>query len=135
MNKLTSLEKLFSLSRTFLPLKRRNIYTNEAVRNFQQTTRSNSRKISHLFIQNAKVNDFNQNVHNVSANIKYNMKAQDSVVGANSLELRNKILKQIPNDLRKTNNITSCYWLLIQSKFLVNTLLDNFYHISEISII
>ena len=61
----------------------------------------------HLFIQNAKVNDFNERVHNASTNMKYNIKAQDSAVGANSSELRKKILNQIPNDPRKTKQLFS----------------------------
>ena len=39
--------------------------------------------------------------------MKYNIKAQDSVVGANSSELRKKILNQIPNDPRKSKQLTS----------------------------
>ena len=39
--------------------------------------------------------------------MKYNIKAQDSVVGANSSELRKKILNQIPNDPRKTKQFIS----------------------------
>ena len=61
----------------------------------------------HFFIQNAKVNDFNERVHNASTNMKYNIRAQDSVVGANSSELRKKILNQIPNDPRKTKQLIS----------------------------
>ena len=49
----------------------------------------------HLFIQNAKVNDFNERVHNASTNMKYNIKAQDSVVN------------QIPTDPRKTKQLFS----------------------------
>lgn len=51
----------------------------------------------HLFIQNAKVDEFNERVHNAAA--------QDSVIGANSAELREKILQQIPNDPRKTKQL------------------------------
>ena len=61
----------------------------------------------HLFIQNKKVNEFNEKVHNASLNKKFNVKAQDSVVGANSLELRRKIMNQIPNDPRKTKQLRS----------------------------
>ena len=38
---------------------------------------------------------------------KYNIKALDSVIGANSAELRDKILKQIPLDRRKTKQLAS----------------------------
>ena len=38
---------------------------------------------------------------------KYNIKALDSVIGANSAELRYKILKQIPLDPRKTKQLAS----------------------------
>ena len=39
--------------------------------------------------------------------MKYNIKAQDSVVGANLSELRKKILNQIPNDPRKAKQLIS----------------------------
>ena len=38
---------------------------------------------------------------------KYNIKALDSFIGANSAELRDKILKQIPVDPRKTKQLAS----------------------------
>ena len=38
---------------------------------------------------------------------KYVIKALDSVIGANSAELRDKILKQIPLDPRKTKQLAS----------------------------
>lgn len=59
----------------------------------------------HLFIQNAKVDEFNERVHNAALGNKYRIKAQDSVIGANSAELREKILQQIPNDPRKTKQL------------------------------
>jgi len=52
----------------------------------------------HVFIQNAKVNDFNARAHKTLPGIKYSIKAQDSVIGADSQQLRNKIPSQIPND-------------------------------------
>jgi len=61
----------------------------------------------HLFIQNKKVNEFNDRVHHASFNKKFNVKAQDSVVGTNSSELRRKILNQIPNDPAKTKQLRS----------------------------
>ena len=59
----------------------------------------------HLFIQNVKVDELNERVHNRATGNKYQIKAQDSVIGANSSELRNKILTQIPNDPRKTKQL------------------------------
>lgn len=38
---------------------------------------------------------------------KYDIKALDSVIGANSVELRDKILKQMPVDPRKTKQLAS----------------------------
>ena len=58
--------------------------------------------VPHLFIQNSKVNEFNNRVHMATTGDKYAIKALDNVVGANSVELRDKILKQIPLDPRKT---------------------------------
>ena len=46
----------------------------------------------HLFIQNAKVDEFNERVHNAAVGNKYRIKAQDSINGANSAELREKIM-------------------------------------------
>lgn len=63
----------------------------------------------HLFIQNAKVNNLNMEVHNASDNEKYNIKAQDSVIGTNSLQLKKKNLNQIPSDPRKQNS----YFLIL----------------------
>ena len=63
--------------------------------------------IPHLFIQNKKVNDFNEKVHHAAKGEKYTIKSQDSVIGANSSELRDKIMKQIPDDPRKTKQIVS----------------------------
>ena len=59
----------------------------------------------HLFIQNAKIDEFNERVHNAATGNKYQIKAQDSVIGANSSELRERILTQIPNDPRKTKQL------------------------------
>ena len=58
--------------------------------------------VPHLFIQNSKVDEFNNRVHMATTGDKYAIKALDNVVGANSAELRDKILKQIPLDPRKT---------------------------------
>ena len=59
----------------------------------------------HLFIQNAKVNDFNDKVHQASQGTKYNIRAHDSVIGATFQEVRDRILKQIPLDPRKTKQL------------------------------
>ncbi|XP_068731129.1 uncharacterized protein [Montipora capricornis] len=59
----------------------------------------------HLFIQNAKVDEFNVRAHNAARGNKLRIIAQDSVIGANSPELRDKILTQIPKDPRKTKQL------------------------------
>ena len=61
----------------------------------------------YINIRNKKVNEFNDRVHHASFNKKFNVKAQDSVVGANSSELRRKIMNQIPNDPAKTKQLRS----------------------------
>ncbi|CAB4019161.1 Hypothetical predicted protein [Paramuricea clavata] len=63
--------------------------------------------VPHLFIQNQKVNEFNKRVHNAATDKKFSIKAVDSVIGANSAQLRDKILSQIPDDPRKTKQIAS----------------------------
>ncbi|CAB4022817.1 Hypothetical predicted protein [Paramuricea clavata] len=63
--------------------------------------------VPHLFIQNQKVNEFNERVHNAATGEKFSIKAIDSVIGANSAQLQDKILSQIPNDPRKTKQIAS----------------------------
>ena len=61
--------------------------------------------VPHLFIQNQKVNEFNKIVHNAATDEKFSIKAVDSVIGANSAQLRDRILSQIPDDPRKTIQI------------------------------
>jgi len=53
----------------------------------------------HLFTENDKVNKFNDRVHRSISGTKYAIKVHDSVIGATctSSELRDKIMKQIPN--------------------------------------
>ena len=64
--------------------------------------------IPHLFIENSQVNAFNDKVHNSAPGIKFTIQAQDSVIGASSAELREKILKQIPvNDPKKTKQLVT----------------------------
>ena len=52
-------------------------------------------------------NEFNPKVHNAATGEKFSIKAVDSVIGANSAQLREKILSQIPDDPRKTKQIAS----------------------------
>lgn len=59
----------------------------------------------HLFVQNAKVNEFNDRAHRAIPGAKHSIRAHDSVIGAESQELRDKILKQIPSDPRKTKQL------------------------------
>ena len=63
--------------------------------------------VPHLFIQNKKVNEFNKRVHNAATGEKFSIKAVDSIIGANSAQLQDKILSQIPDDPRKTKQIAS----------------------------
>ena len=67
----------------------------------------------HLFIQNSKVNDLNCKAHNALTGMNYSIKAHDSVVGAESQELRDKLLKQIPSDPRKTKQLHSILHLAV----------------------
>lgn len=60
---------------------------------------------SRLFIQNEKVIDFTDTVHQTSQGTKYNIKAHDSFIGATSQEVSGKILKQIPLNPRKTKQL------------------------------
>ena len=59
----------------------------------------------HFFIQNAKVNEFNDRAHRAISGTKYSIKVHDSVMGANSQQLRDKILEQICSDPRKTKQL------------------------------
>ena len=70
-----------------------------------ETCRNYPIDVPHLFIQNSKVDEFNNRVHMAATGDKYTIKALDSVVGANSAELRDKILKQVPLDPRKTKQL------------------------------
>ena len=63
--------------------------------------------IPHFFIQNSKVDEWNNRVHMAATGDKYTIRALDSVIGANSPELRSKILNQIPLDPRKTKQLAS----------------------------
>ena len=48
------------------------------------------------------MNEFNNKAHSALSGQKYAIKAQDSVIGAQSQELRDRVLKQIPSDPGKT---------------------------------
>ena len=48
---------------------------------------------------------FNSRVHREATGDKYTIKAIDIAVGANSTELKDKILKQIPSDPWKTKQL------------------------------
>ena len=74
------------------------------------------RDVPHLFVQNNKVNDFNNKAHNSLQGTKYSIKAHDCVIGAQSQELRKKILKQIPTDPRKTKQLHSILKLAVGEK-------------------
>ena len=63
--------------------------------------------VPHLFIQNQKVIEFNEKIHNAATGEKFCIRAMDNVIGANSTQLRDKILSQIPDDPRKTKQIIS----------------------------
>ena len=65
--------------------------------------------IPHLFIQNKKVNDFNEKVHQAAKGRKYAITSQDSVIGASCSQFRDKIKKQIADDPRKTKQIVSIF--------------------------
>ena len=80
----------------------------------------------HLFIQNAKVNDFNDRVHQASQGTKYNIKAHDSVIGATS-QVRDKILKQIPLDPRKTKQLHGSLNIAVgeRTEISLNTRIDD----------
>ena len=81
----------------------------------------------HVFIQNAKLTDFNARAHNALPGIKYSIKAHDSVIGADSQQLRNKILSEIPNDPRKTKQLHSVLQLAVgeRTEISLNTRTDN----------
>lgn len=64
-------------------------------------------QIPHLVVQNNKVDEYKVKLHCLAARVKYTIKAEVSVVGANSAELRDKIMQQIANDPRKTKQVIS----------------------------
>lgn len=62
------------------------------------------------------MNEFNDRAHHAIAGTKYTIKAHDSIIGAKSQELRDKILKQIPSDPRKTKQLHMTLNLAIGEK-------------------
>ena len=56
----------------------------------------NPTEAPHLFTQNALVEDYNEKVYDLFSGDKYEIKAQDSVIGACSAELKEKIVRKIP---------------------------------------
>lgn len=81
----------------------------------------------HVFIKNAKMNYSNARAHNALPGIKYSIKAHDSVIGADSQQLRDKILSQIPNDPRKTKQLHSVLQLAVvkRTEIPLNTRTDD----------
>ena len=54
------------------------------------------REAPRLFTENALVDDYNEKVYDSFSGDKYKIKAQDSVIGACSTELKERIIRQIP---------------------------------------
>lgn len=54
------------------------------------------REAPRLFIQNTMVDNYNEKVYESFCDNKYTIQAQDSVIGACSVELKEKIMRQIP---------------------------------------
>jgi len=83
--------------------------------------------VPHLFIQNAKVNEFNDRVHKATQGTKYSIKAHDSVIGAASRDVQDKILKQIPQDPRKTKQLHGSLNIAVgeRTEISLNTRIDD----------
>ena len=73
----------------------------------------------HLFIQNNKVNDYNLKVYGLPAGQKYSIKATDSVIGAHSKQVKEALLKKIPDDPRKTMELATALHLAIGERIEV----------------
>ncbi|XP_078378018.1 uncharacterized protein LOC144661191 [Oculina patagonica] len=65
------------------------------------------RHAPHLFIQNDSVDEFNRSVYNSAAGKKYIVKAVDSVIGTQSEELKVRLLRQVPDNPRKTMQLAT----------------------------
>ena len=81
----------------------------------------------HLLIQNTKVNEFNDRAHRAISGTKYSIKAHDSVIGAESQQLRDKILQQIPSDPWKTKQLHGTLNLAVgeRTEISLNTRTDD----------
>ena len=62
------------------------------------------------------LNDFNLRAHNALPATKYSIRTNDCVIGADSQDLRDKILKQVPGDPRENKTITFCITLSSRKK-------------------
>ena len=106
--------------------------TNEDIRILKQRILHSSATsypidVPHLFIQNAKVNEFNDKVHQATQGMKYSIKAHDSVIGAASQDVQDKILKQIPQDPRKTKQLHGSLNIAVgeRTEISLNTRIDD----------
>ena len=70
--------------------------------------------VTHLFIQNQKINQISERVHRAATGKKHSVQAIDNVVGVDSAELRDKILSKVLNNPRKTEEIGSILRFLTQ---------------------
>ena len=101
------------VSAEILNILRDGIHTSDDIEKLKETIIDGNREhnslidIPHFFIQNIKVNDFNEKVHQAATGEKYTIKSHDSGIRTNSAELRDKIMKQIPDDPRKTKQTVS----------------------------
>ena len=80
-----------------------------------------------MIIQNAKVNNFNDRAHNELSCTKYSIQAHDSVVAAETQELRDKVLKQVANDPRNIKQLHSVLHVAVgeRTKISLNTRTDD----------
>ena len=66
------------------------------------------RNAPHIFIQNNRVDNFNLTVYNSASGRKYAVKAVDSIIGAQSEEFKQRVLREVPDDPPKTMQLLSC---------------------------
>lgn len=83
--------------------------------------------VPHLFYQHKKVEDFNRKVYNSSCEQKFHIKALDSVIGAESEQMRVALLSKIPSDPRKTMQLISelCIAVNQRTKIATNVRIDD----------
>ena len=81
----------------------------------------------HLFYQNKKVERFNKRTFDASCEEKFSIIALDSVIGAQSEEVRDILLRKIPNDPRKTMQLASelCIAINQRTEIVANIRLDD----------